>query len=107
MIRKRITISALPTEKRFILPIDVETGSVLGRKRKKIIRVFRRTMPKVFGCPSCGVAAVRVTRREDNVVAVACGSCKLSRSYENATRKEFIDVYNTFVDEFMAGKIGV
>jgi len=80
----------------------------MGRRRRKVIRVNKRALPKVFSCPRCGVVAVRITSQEDTVsqdhiTVVACGnaSCRLRREFRFATEKPAIDVYNTFVDEFV------
>lgn len=80
----------------------------MGRRRRKVVRVNKRTLPKVFSCPKCGVVAVRITSQEDEtshdfVTVVACGnaSCRLRREYRFPTEKPDIDVYNLFVDEFV------
>jgi transcription elongation factor Elf1 len=80
----------------------------LGRRRRKVLRVNRRSLPKVFSCPHCGVVAVRITSHEDEashdfITVVACGnaSCKLRREFRFPTEKPDIDVYNTFVDDFV------
>ena len=83
----------------------------LGRRRKKVLRVVRRTLPKVFACPRCGMVTIRITSHQDdesqdNVFLVACGnlSCGLRRELRYPTRRADIDVYNTFVDDF--AKVG-
>jgi len=80
----------------------------MGRRRRKVLRTNRRTLPKVFSCPKCGVVAVRITSQKDEasqdyITVVACGNsnCKLRREYRFATEKPDIDVYNTFVDDFV------
>lgn len=84
----------------------------MGRRRRKVLRTSKRTLPKVFSCPKCGVVAVRITSQKDEVTqdyitVVACGnaSCRLRREFRFAQPKPDIDVYNTFVDDF--AKIGV
>jgi len=77
----------------------------LGRRRRKVIRVVKRTLPKVFGCPNCGVTAVKVRVLGPNKAKISCGNCRLTLEYEYSGRKEMIDIYNEFVDQFMAGKI--
>ena len=77
----------------------------MGRRRRRVIRIVKRTLPKVFSCPRCGVIAVRVSRTGDSDT-VACGSCGLKYSYSPPPKKENIDLYNEFVDMFMAGKVG-
>lgn len=84
----------------------------MGRRRRKVLRVNKRSLPKVFSCPKCGVVAVRITSQEDEtshdyITVVACGnaSCRLRREFRFATERPEIDVYNTFVDDF--AKTGV
>ncbi|MEM1995386.1 MAG: hypothetical protein QXW32_07960 [Nitrososphaerales archaeon] len=77
----------------------------MGRRRRKVIRVVRRTLPKVFTCPNCGVSGVRVKLKGEHLALISCGNCRLTRDYEFTGRKEVIDIYNEFVDQFMAGKI--
>ncbi len=81
----------------------------MGRRRKKTLRVVRRTLPKVFACPRCGMVTIRITSQEDEtshdtVFHVACGnpSCPLhsGRELRYPTERADIDVYNTFVDDF-------
>jgi transcription elongation factor Elf1 len=78
----------------------------LGRRRKRVLRIVKRTLPKVFSCPKCGVAAVRITSQSNNI-HIACGNmdCRLTYTRESERPKEHIDIYNEFVDEFMAGRI--
>ena len=79
----------------------------MGRRRKKTLRVVRRTLPKVFACPRCGVVAIRITSHEDaesqdNVYQIGCGnpSCNLRREFRYPMKRADIDVYNQFVDDF-------
>jgi transcription elongation factor Elf1 len=78
----------------------------MGRRRRKTLRVVSRSLPKVFSCPRCGVVAVRITSHQDEtsrdfVIVVACGNCALRREMRFETPKAEIDVYNTFVDDFV------
>lgn len=79
----------------------------MGRRRRKVIRSSRRTLPKVFACPKCGVVAVRITSQQDEtssdfVTTIACGNaaCRLRREFRFPAEKPDIDVYAMFVDEF-------
>jgi len=83
----------------------------LGRRRKKTLRVIRRTLPKVFACPRCGNITIRIRSEEDEtshdtVYSIACGNlaCGLRREFRYPTQRADIDVYNTFVDDF--AKVG-
>jgi transcription elongation factor Elf1 len=82
--------------------------SKMGRRRRKVLRVTKRSLPKVFSCPRCGVVAVRITSHQDEtsqdyITVVACGNsnCRLRREFRFTTERPEIDVYNTFVDEFV------
>ena len=68
---------------------------------------MKRTLPKVYACPRCGVIAVRVARKPDGLLSIACGSCGLSQEMPLEGKREPIDLYNEFVDRFMAGRIGM
>ena len=77
----------------------------MGRRRRKNIRIIRRSLPKVFSCPQCGMFSIRVLIDPETESKVVCGSCKLTWNKENATKKpEAIDIYNKFVDEFVLGR---
>lgn len=78
----------------------------MGRRRRKVIRVVRRTLPKVYSCPRCGMITMKVFVKGTEA-RVVCGSCELNYSYALGVRKEPIDVYNEFVDKYMAGEIVV
>jgi transcription elongation factor Elf1 len=49
--------------------------------------------------------SVRVAITDGNA-SIGCGSCGLSLEYTVGPKKEPIDIYNEFVDKFMAGRIG-
>ena len=72
----------------------------MGRKRKKLIKITRKSLPKVFNCPQCGICAVRVIEKEEEY-KVICGSCSLKWTKRINKKIESIDIYNLFVDEFI------
>ncbi len=83
-------------------------GEKLGRRRRRVVKTIKRTLPKVFACPQCGMVTVRITSHEDEIshdviYLVACGNvaCGVRRELRYPAKKEEIDVYNTFVDDFM------
>jgi transcription elongation factor Elf1 len=80
----------------------------MGRRRRKVLRTNKRALPKVFSCPRCGVVAVRITSHQDDtsqdyITTVACGNsnCRLRREFRFVAARPEIDVYNTFVDDFV------
>jgi transcription elongation factor Elf1 len=73
----------------------------MGRRKRRVIKTIKKALPKVFGCPRCGMISVRVIPNQTNIIKIACGSCNLSLQYELTIKKEPVDVYNEFVDRFM------
>ena len=76
----------------------------MGRRRRRLLRVVRRTLPKIFTCPKCGSGSVRVTMKSNELAMVACGTCQLSGDYNISTKSEQVDIYNKFVDNFSSGE---
>ena len=97
-------------ETRFYLVQKTDEGArIMGRRRKKTLRVVHRTLPKVFACPRCGLISIRIASQQDEesqdtVFRVTCGNpnCPLhaGREMRYATKRADIDVYNTFVDDY-------
>ena len=76
----------------------------LGRRRRRVVHVVKKTLPKVFTCPNCGMVSVRLQPKETTTI-ISCGSCGTSQEIPNAG-KEPIDIYNEFVDRFNKGQTG-
>jgi len=72
----------------------------MGRRRKKIIKVTRRSLPKVYSCPQCGMISIKVSINTEKSTKIICGSCGLNWEKDNVKNKEAIDIYNEFIDEF-------
>ncbi|MDG6904818.1 MAG: hypothetical protein JRN20_03415 [Nitrososphaerota archaeon] len=72
----------------------------MGRRRRRVVHIVKKTLPKVFTCPSCGMVSVRLQPKEDTTI-ISCGSCGRSQEISNRG-KEPIDIYNEFVDKFNA-----
>ncbi|MGI0091426.1 MAG: hypothetical protein ACREBS_06925 [Nitrososphaerales archaeon] len=76
----------------------------MGRRKRRVVHIVRKTLPKVFTCPNCGMVSVRL-QPKDTTTIISCGSCGTSQEIPNAG-KEPIDIYNEFVDRFNAGQTG-
>ncbi|MEM2896545.1 MAG: hypothetical protein QW265_01600 [Candidatus Bathyarchaeia archaeon] len=73
----------------------------MGRRKRKVVKVFKKKLPTVFICPNCGEEAVKVTLlKESGNALVQCGSCGIKDEFESQPYADMIDVYCKFTDKF-------
>jgi len=72
----------------------------LGRRRKKVVHVPKKRLPKFFSCPRCGKETVRIEiNRQDAGHAVArCSSCGLQEEFYVKPAQGEVDVYCMLTD---------
>jgi len=72
----------------------------LGRRRKKVVHIPKKRLPKFFSCPKCGKETVKVEiSREDGGHAVArCSSCGLNEEFMVKPAQGEVDVYCMLTD---------
>jgi len=72
----------------------------LGRRRKKVVHIPKKKLPKFFSCPRCGKETVKVEiSREDGGQAVArCSSCGLKEEFQVKPAQGEVDVYCMLTD---------
>ena len=73
----------------------------MGRRRRKVIRMPKKRIPKVFLCPRCGKEAIKIDIRKDSENAVVkCGSCGLIVEMPKKKPFEEVDIYCRFIDNY-------
>ncbi len=72
----------------------------MGRRRKKVVHIPKKHLPKFFSCPRCGKETVRVEIfREDGGRSVAqCSSCGLKEEFQIKPAQGEVDVYCMLTD---------
>ena len=72
----------------------------MGRRRRKIVHIPKRRLPKFFSCPRCGKETVRVEIfRDEGRSMVGCSSCSLQEEFQIKPAQGEVDVYCLFTDK--------
>jgi len=75
------------------------------RRKKKVIKIYKPKIPKVFICPVCGSQSLNIEIDRKHGVAIAkCGICGLEWSTIVKQYEEKIDIYHRLFDEVIEGE---
>jgi transcription elongation factor Elf1 len=73
----------------------------MGRRRRKVVHIPKKKLPKLFSCPKCGKETVRVEiNRDQKHAIVACGGCGVKDEFPIKPVQGEIDMYCMFTDKF-------
>jgi transcription elongation factor Elf1 len=72
----------------------------MGRRRKKVVHIPKKKLPKFFSCPRCGKETVRVEifREEGGRAVAQCSSCGLKEEFTVKSAQGEVDVYCMLTD---------
>jgi transcription elongation factor Elf1 len=75
----------------------------MGRRRKQVVKIVRRTLPELYLCPQCGKNTVKASiNKTKSKAAVICSSCGLRSSISATANMVPVDAYCEFVDQYYA-----
>jgi transcription elongation factor Elf1 len=76
----------------------------MGRRRKKVVHIPKKKLPKFFSCPRCGKETVRVEiyREEGGRSIAQCSSCGLKEEFTIKSAQGEVDVYCMLTDRVYA-----
>ena len=78
----------------------------MGRRRKKVVHIPKKKLPKFFSCPMCGKETVRVEiyREEGGRSVAQCSSCGLKEEFTIKSAQGEVDVYCMLTDRIYGGQ---
>ena len=73
----------------------------MGRRRRKIVKLPKKKLPKIFLCPNCNNESISIKLIRDNGIAeVKCGKCGITKEISISQSDQQVDAYCKFTDNF-------
>lgn len=78
----------------------------MGRRKRKVVKIIKRSLPRIFLCPKCGKQSVSVkVEGKGQTAHIICGGCGAEAEVPRASHEQPIDLYCKFTDKFYAGEL--
>ena len=75
----------------------------MGRRRRKIVKLLKKKLPKIFQCPACGEESINFKIiTSSNLAEVKCSKCGIVENISISLSDEPVDVYCKFADKLYA-----
>jgi transcription elongation factor Elf1 len=76
----------------------------LARKHRRRVKKYRRSLPKYYPCPNCGVIGI-APELDGAIGRVSCATCGFKMEIPIKRYSEAIDVYNNVCDRYHAKRL--
>lgn len=77
----------------------------MGRRRKKEVKIIKKTLPEFYLCPRCGKNTIKATvNKKEDRVTVTCNNCGLNSVFPAKPQMDEVDAYNVFIDSYYGVK---
>lgn len=78
----------------------------MGRRRRKVVKLPKKKLPKIFLCPVCGEESINIRIiKGSNIAEVRCSKCGVEAKIPTSPADEPVDVYCKFTDRLYAGSM--
>lgn len=78
----------------------------MGRRKRKVVKLPRKKLPKIFLCPSCSEESINISIiRDKNIAEVRCSKCGLEVDIPISHAEQPVDAYCKFTDKVYSGNL--
>lgn len=78
----------------------------MGRRRRKVVRIPKKHLPKIFVCPKCGKNSVQVLLSSElGKATLECGSCGLKGELDMKPAWAPVDAYAFWADKYYKSEL--
>ena len=71
----------------------------MGRRSRKIVKLPKKKLPKVFQCPICNEVSINIhIEKNQKLATVKCGKCGIESHISIIPADQLVDIYCKFTD---------